>query len=504
MKYDVFLSYSPDMYEQADKIKAAFTEKNITFTDAQSFAPGADYTDEFLKALNSCTALVLIASPEIQDGGAVKSEVETAFKLKKPIIPYIVKQFDLNNSFVFLTGNSTPIDAVGDSDAQDKLIDAVEAIKDYKPDPKPKIWLLIAVIIAAAVIITAAAALAIAFIINPAPTDTGADGDLSWKYYEDSKTLVISGKGEGADFNVYTEDEAAELGKTANAEELIPWQKYADNIETVKVEDGVTALGTRTFFGLENLKSVSLPDTIDWLHDSLFYGCHSLKSVTIPDSVTTVSSGAFCDCPISSLNIPANVSEISGAPCFLCYDLAEITVDPANTHYKSVDGVLYDSDMTMIVQYPAAKSGVSFTVPDTVTSLQMSAFNSTNDLEEITLPDGLAVISEFCFGDSGIKEIYIPDSVTTMGLGAFSDCDNLSSVRLSENLTSIEDSAFFQCPKLTEITVPDSVKSVGILSIGIGQQDGQYGKYHTVIKAHEGSPAIDYAKEYDLEYEIIK
>ena len=73
-----------------------------------------------------------------------------------------------------------------------------------------------------------------------------------------------------------------------------------------------------------------------------------------------------------------------------CYDHADRRVrlgglhEPACHHrcgggpnYTAVDGVLYTKDMTVLKVYPFAKSGVTFTVPDSVVELEAYAFAYT-------------------------------------------------------------------------------------------------------------------------------
>lgn len=46
--------------------------------------------------------------------------------------------------------------------------------------------------------------------------------------------------------------------------------------------------------------------------------------------------------------------------------LKEINVSEGNAYFKSVDGVLYNKDMTELIAYPYQKGNISYTIPDTV------------------------------------------------------------------------------------------------------------------------------------------
>jgi len=80
-----------------------------------------------------------------------------------------------------------------------------------------------------------------------------------------------------------------------------------------------------------------------------------------------------------------------------------------------------------------------FTIPDSVTSIEESAFHCCKCLTSVT----------------------IPNSVTSIGKEAFEDCWNLTSINIPESVTSIGSSAFVRCTSLTHVVIPNSVTSIG-------------------------------------------
>ncbi len=62
---------------------------------------------------------------------------------------------------------------------------------------------------------------------------------------------------------------------------------------------------------------------------------------------------------------------------------------------------------------------------------------------------------------TGLKEVTIPNSVTSIGDLAFSGCSGLTEVTIPNSVTSIGDYAFSNCSGLKEITIPNSVTSIG-------------------------------------------
>ncbi|HKW30193.1 MAG TPA: leucine-rich repeat protein [Verrucomicrobiae bacterium] len=66
----------------------------------------------------------------------------------------------------------------------------------------------------------------------------------------------------------------------------------------------------------------------------------------------------------------------------------------------------------------------------------------------------------------GLTNVTIPDSVTCIRDYAFSSCANLRSVVLGNNVTNIGSFAFAFCSRLTGLTIPNSVTSIGTNAFG--------------------------------------
>ena len=62
---------------------------------------------------------------------------------------------------------------------------------------------------------------------------------------------------------------------------------------------------------------------------------------------------------------------------------------------------------------------------------------------------------------SKLTSVTIPNSVTTIGVVAFLGCSSLTSITIPNSVTSIGDHAFSNCSSLTSITIGNSVTSIG-------------------------------------------
>lgn len=216
------------------------------------------------------------------------------------------------------------------------------------------------------------------------------------------------------------------------------------------IPNGVTEINAGTFYYCTGLTSISIPNGVTSIYGSAFSNCFQLESVTIPNTVTMINWYAFANCmKLTSVVIPNSVTEIDYDIFSGCSGLKEIIVDENNKNYKSVDGVLFNKDMTEIISYPDGKQG-EYSIPTGVVSIQEQAFNDCIELTGIT----------------------IPDSVKEIGFYSFSNCT-----------------------KLTSITIPDSVKKIEKAAFGYSDYYGQDKIEDFVIFGHSGSEAEKYANE---------
>jgi len=128
-------------------------------------------------------------------------------------------------------------------------------------------------------------------------------------------------------------------------------------------------------------------------------------------------------------------------------------VDAKNADYISIDGVLFNKVMTVLIQYPAGKQDSTYTIPEGITSIGELAISGCDNLTSVSIPVSVISIGERAFSSSkSLTNISIPEGVTSIGMFAFLNCENLASVSIPASVISISNQVFQGCNSLTSVT----------------------------------------------------
>ena len=225
------------------------------------------------------------------------------------------------------------------------------------------------------------------------------------------------------------------------------------DLTQITIPDTVKTIGTNAFNGCSSLKSIEFPVRLQKIGFNAFYSCTDLSSIEIPNSVTTIEGFAFNNCSaLKTITIPTNVETIGNRAFYDCNSLTEIIVADGNESFSSKDGVLYNSDFTKIICYPAGKSGEDYTVADSVTIIGDAAFYNCRGLTEITLPDKLTTIEDFAFYYcNSIQTVILPSTVQSIGQASFYGCTKMTEIYFPKSITVISVGTFSQCIALSDV-----------------------------------------------------
>lgn len=206
--------------------------------------------------------------------------------------------------------------------------------------------------------------------------------------------------------------------------------------------------------------------TVTNLAKQLFFGSYGITSVSIPATVTY-----FGDDPDD--NMWDYVFSYS-------YNLEKITVDPNNTVFCSVDGVLFNKAKTILINYPTAKENTIYHVPESVRDLCCTSFarSSNRNLRELYLDGKDTWWYTYTFYSCGdLTVYYLPGGMAARkvkseienGLSHESDSSRPTftaytgeggKLTLPDNLTEIGDAAF-EGGNFVTVVIPEGCVSIG-------------------------------------------
>ncbi|MCR4647220.1 MAG: leucine-rich repeat protein [Oscillospiraceae bacterium] len=142
--------------------------------------------------------------------------------------------------------------------------------------------------------------------------------------------------------------------------------------------------------GLEG--EVTIPEGITSIAPYAFFRNEKITKVTGMDAVRTIGLAAFCDCTkLTEIDLPAELDDIGSDAFADTPFIASYAEEPL----VIISGVLYDGKKAE---------------------------------GDVTIPDGVKHISRLAFMNSAITSVTIPETVESIGVLAFNDCENLETI----------------------------------------------------------------------------
>ena len=186
-------------------------------------------------------------------------------------------------------------------------------------------------------------------------------------------------------------------------------------------------------------------------------------------TVTSIADNVGVNTTIKKITIPKTIKKINfyglegitTNPFQNCKALETLEVEEENPVICSIDGVLFNKDITTILGYPRSSPRESYTVPDGVVTVARCAFACSMNLKKIVLPDCVKTLDNFAFsGSEKLEEVVLSPNIEKISYSLFRECKKLKSVVIPENVSTIEYEAFYGCSSLESIILPESVIKV--------------------------------------------
>lgn len=225
--------------------------------------------------------------------------------------------------------------------------------------------------------------------------------------------------------------------------------KYLGNESRVIVPDGITSVAEEAFAGKESIDRIVLPESVRGIGDGAFRGCLLLQTIQLPSSLQRIGKGAFENCvKLLRVSLPDSITKLENMTFRRCRSLAEVKL-PSNLREIGEQAFYACSSLR----------GIAF--PDTLTSIGTMSFYRCAALKSVFLPESIQRIGCLAFAQSGTREAVISGDGKEFGNDLFADCAGLTSLVCGTGVRHLPDKLAFGCPALTEVTLPDSLESVG-------------------------------------------
>ena len=304
---------------------------------------------------------------------------------------------------------------------------------------------------------------------------TGNEANVTWTYNPADSTITFSGSGAMADYATTT---------------AMPWSTIKTRIKNIVIEHGVTAIGTKAFYGCSSLTTVkfgtSTTDTcsIDTIGTDAFYSCSAVAnvycygtnqeqsisrwfsigfytdssnpfgkstaenkkfyingtsktSVTIPSGIPNIKKYAFCNTPVTTIKIPSSVRSI-GTSAFKGSALTDVYFGTNSTDVCNVDTIMGSAfDGCIAVAKIYCYGGI--------TKWLNIGFNAqtSNPFGKST-----ATTKNFYIDNVSYTNLVIPNDITIVKKYSFVNNDALKTVNIPSHVTAVGSDAFRECDNL--------------------------------------------------------
>lgn len=219
----------------------------------------------------------------------------------------------------------------------------------------------------------------------------------------------------------------------------------------VVIEKDIQTISSSAFRNCK-IKSVNNPSTLIAFGEYSFYGCTSLETVNIPEGIKTIPNRCFQNCSLlSPISFPSKLKTLGEYAFSGCTSITQITLP---TTVTLIDDGCFRSCSSL------TKININQL---SITTLNGSCFSDCTSLNGVQIPTTVTIIENYCFNNcsSWSGALNLPSNLTSIGYNAFSNCKLLTgALTLPSKITYIGSGAFENCSGFTSLTFYCSITTI--------------------------------------------
>lgn len=236
----------------------------------------------------------------------------------------------------------------------------------------------------------------------------------------------------------------------------VPGSLFAGNkaLEEIYLPDGLSAIGSKSFYQCQNLNVLDLPAGLKTIDDQAFAGCTSLPArINVNGPVPPEMTTAFQDSSVEGFIVPYGCSSrYKQTAGWKNYQIDQLQSQRKLTVSLSKTGGLKDATGAALEKEGTSDGKIDCLTIKTISGVQLDYVSDVSYLQ-----NHFAAAAEIDLSACKIQDKKIKSNT-------FSNRTSLKKIRLPEDIITIGDSAFSGCKNLTDIILPARIEKIGNLA----------------------------------------